>query len=371
MTIWYKTEDTSSDSGTQFLNAVLSSIAADVPPPSLSKNTPKPTAYSAVRPNIKSATPTLKRKAVDDLQEQNIKVLKDNTTNGGQGGRSTVATAQLAKPQKPTLATSPSALSVPYRGTIKAGLNTASSLITPVSDPPKSAPKRGSYAEIMARATAAAQVVKPVVGVIKHRPKDALSIKKEILLHKKGLKKNRSPDSKDAPRRAPNGFVGTSGAKSNTEARPRKKTVSPPAYRGTAAPKPQPSYKGTMKPVASSMGLPAGQKASAAALPRSRSTSMGLPSGSADRRNRYLSEDEEDEELDEEGYDEEEDLGGSSDDDMEADFLDVEEEESVAAKAARKEDEEQARIELQMKRDKEERRKRLEQLAKSAKQRSY
>lgn len=232
----------------------------------------------------------------------------------------------------------------------------------------------------MARAKTTTETPKSAVGVIRHRPKEALSMKKEILLQKKGLKKKPSPDPKDGVRRGiPANVTGPqsttkTNTKNNPESRPRRKTLSPPAYRGTAAPvKPQPSYKGTMKPAMSLKTLSAGRKNSATAdgrLARSRSTSMGRR---LDRSNRYLSEDEEDilDEEDEPGDDDREGGYDESSDDMEAGFSDVEEEETLATKTAKKEDEEQLRIELQMKRDKEERKRKLEQLAKNAKQRSY
>ena len=117
---------------------------------------------------------------------------------------------------------------------------------------------------------------------------------------------------------------------------------------------------------------PLGRKNSTAdkAFPRSRSASTGRPSALKDRYNRYLSESEDDED-DEEDNDDGDDFGGGSSDDMEAGFSDVEEEEVTAAKVARKEDDEQAQIELQMKREKAERKKRLQQMAKSAKKRAY
>lgn len=286
---------------------------------------------------------------------------------------STTAT-QAFKARRPALATSSSALVVPYRGTSKANPNSASP-ITPVGDTPKAAPKKGSYAEIMARAKAS-QAAAPAVGTIKHKPKETLSNKKEILLHKQGRLNKTKPGSKDALGRdvPPDGRPSPSPGPSAMRTKPdvggsSKKAVAPTTYKGTATARPQPSYKGTMKPVASP-NL-SGRKNSIAdkGPSRSRSVSMGRPSISHDRYNRYLSEDEEDDDLDEDG--DEDDRGGESTDDMEAGFSDVEEEEQHAIKFAKKEDEEQARIELQLKREKEDRKKRLELMAKSAKKRSF
>lgn len=348
----------------QFLNAVLSSIGGDGPPPSL------PRAQSS-RPGSSHSGSVNKRKAEDGLTRPNDKVPKESGVSGPSAGSSTATFKQAFKAQRPTLATSSSALAVPYRGTSKANPNFASP-ITPIGDAPKAAPKKGSYAEIMARAKAS-QAGALAVGTIKHKPKETLSNKKEILLHKQGRLNKTKPGSKDALGRdvpldgRPSAGPGPSGMKTKSETgTSSKKAVAPPTYKGTATVKPQPSYKGTMKPVASPN--PSGRKNSAPEKgpSRSRSVSMGRPSISQDRHNRYLSEDEDDD-LDED----EDDMGGESTDDMEAGFSDVEEEEQHAIKFAKKEDEEQASIELKMKREKEERKKRLELMAKSAKKRSF
>ena len=62
---------------------------------------------------------------------------------------------------------------------------------------------------------------------------------------------------------------------------------------------------------------------------------------------------------------------GEDSDDMEAGFSDVEQEESAAARAARKEDEEEAKLEAKLKTEKEERKKRLAEMARRAKPQRY
>lgn len=370
---------------TQFLNAVLSSIGGDGPPPSLPRaqlSRPGSSHSGSIndreRPcaqtGLQSSTSGLKRKAEDESARSNNKAPKESRMTGPSAGLSSANPRQAVKAQRPTIATSSSALAVPYRGTGKPNPNSASP-VTPVGDAPKAAPKKGSYAEIMARAKAS-QAAAPAVGTIKHKPKETLSNKKEILLHKQGRLNKIKPGPKDAlgrdvpPDGRPSPGAGPSSARTKSEiGGSGKKAVAPPTYKGTATPKPQPSYKGTMKPVVSPN--PTGHKYSATdkGPSRSRSISMGRPSISRDRYNRYLSEDEEDEDLEEDEDDD--DMGGESTDDMEAGFSDVEEEEQHAIKFAKKEDEEQSRIELQLKREKEDRKKRLELMAKSAKKRSF
>lgn len=369
----------------QFLNAVLSSIGGDGPPPSLPRaQLSRPgSSHSgslndrdrlSARTGLHSSTSDLKRKAEDGLSRSNDKVPKESRGTGPSAVLPSTTAKQTFKAQRPALATSSSALVVPYRGTSKAN-PTPASPITPVGDTPKAAPKKGSYAEIMARAKAS-QAAAPAVGTIKHKPKETLSNKKEILLHKQGRLNKTKPSSKDAlgrdvpPDGRPSPSPGPSAMRTKSDVGgSSKKTVAPTTYKGTATARPQPSYKGTMKPVASP-NL-SGRKNSIAdkGPSRSRSVSMGRPSISHDRYNRYLSEDEEDDDLDEDG--DEDDRGGESTDDMEAGFSDVEEEEQHAIKFAKKEDEEQAKIELQLKREKEDRKKRLEFMAKSAKKRSF
>lgn len=364
----------------QFLNAVLSSIGGDGPPPSLPRaqssrpgsshrGTVSDRERLSARTGLQSSTSDLKRKAEEGLSRSNEKAPKESRLNGPSAGSSSATPKQEVKTQRPTLATSSSTLAVPYRGTSKVNPNSASPM-TPVGDTPKAAPKKGSFAEIMARAKAS-QAVPPAVGTIKHKPKETLSNKKEILLHKQGRLKKVKPDSKDALSRdvssdgRPNPGPGPPVMRTKSETGvSSKKAVPPQTYKGTATAKPQPSYKGTMKPVASLD--PSGRKNSAAdkGPSRIRNVSMGRPSTFRDR---YLSEDEED--LDED--EDEDDMGGESTDDMEAGFSDVEEEEEHATKFARKEDDEQAKIELQLKRDKEARKKRLEMMAKNAKKRSF
>lgn len=368
----------------QFLNTILSSIGGDGPPPLPRAQSSRPgSSHSGLvkdrerlsaRTGLQSSTSDLKRKAADGLSRSNDKVPKESRVTGPSAGSSSTKPEQASKAQRPTLATSPSTLAVPYRGTSKTNPN-FTSRITPVSDTPKAAPKKGSYAEIMARAKAL-QGAAPVVGTIKHKPKETLSNKKEILLHKQGRLNKTKLVSKDAlggdipPDGRPSPGPGPSAMRTKSEVGGSgKKTVPLSTYKGTATARPQPSYKGTMKSVASPN--PSGRKISAAdkGPSRSRSVSIGRPSTSQDRHNRYLFEDEEDDDLDED--EDEDDMGGESTDDMEAGFSDVEEEEQHAIKFAKKEDDEQARIELKLKREKEERRKRLELMAKSAKKRSF
>ena len=312
---------------------------------------------TAVQSSILSAGQ--KRKAEEPLPAPKPKIVKEDQAQRQGNEASVSAEVSTKKPiERPTVSTSKSALAVPYRGMSRPSPSSPSpASASPTTAPAKSGPpKKGSYAEIMARA---ATNNKPQLGVIKHKPKDTISAKKEIMMRKNGLLPNGKAVKKDA-RNSKSGRNSDSPVRSTANSKSPnlacKKAPPQPSYKGTAAPKPQPTYKGTMnmKP-GSSIANTARRKDSK--NDRSRSSSIN-PS----RRDiEYESEEEEDEdELDEEnGYSDESD-------DMEAGAFEVEQEETAATRAARKEDEEQLRIENQLKKEKEDRRKRLAAMAAKA-----
>lgn len=274
------------------------------------------------------------------------KIMK-NSMASGQIPRPT-ATNPLERPSKPPTTVSSSSTAMPYRGTVRPEPASATPP-TPTRDALK-APKKGSYAEIMARAKA--NQSKPPVGTISHKPKEQIapSYKKELKLKKKAMKAKKL-GIKDSSRPGSSGSLSSSPAPGSIA----NKKIAAPAYKGTAKSKPQlpqPTYKGTMKPASSTTKIPAARDRDA--VPRK------------PRYDEYAATDEDD--LDDV---EEDEYGSDGSDDMEAGFTDVEQEETLAAKAARKEDEEEARLEAKLKKEKEERRKRLEQLAKKAKPQRY
>lgn len=298
-----------------------------------------------------------KRKAEDGLSGLNGKIVKRSISEGPSSRVAPPADPQPAKPNIPSKSASslPSKVAVPYRGTSK--LNPASSATVTACPTPTipageaaKTPKKGSYAEIMARARAT-QAKPPAVGVISHKPKDkiAISHKKELKMTKKALKDRKSGIKEDS-RPSSSGSVSSSPAPRSSK--PTKAPKPQPAYKGTAKPKPQPIYKGTMKPEGS--------------IPRTSASKDRDSHASRSRCDEYAATDEEDlDDVEEDQY------GSEESDDMEAGFSDVEQEESAAAKAARKEDEEEARLEAQLKKEKEDRRKRLEAMAKKAKPPRY
>ena len=222
----------------------------------------------------------------------------------------------------------------------------------------KAPPKKGSFAEIMARAESARQAAAAApLGVIKHKPKEKLSAKKEILMRKKGLSMRGKEEDKVKIADRGTSNPSASGSMDRANGKPKLKNAPPTGYTGTAKPKPQPSYKGTMKPDMNSRSLHRKDKSAVSdesddGRPRFKKS---LPS----RRKDFDSEDEE-----AYGLDDEEDFdSGAESSDMEAGFSDVELEDERAARVAREEDERESRLLDQKKREKEDRRRRMEAIA--------
>ena len=372
------------DTLAQFLNSVLSSIGGNgasisTPPAPAAKSSGANSgshnnqAQNESRIAVGSVPQTNKRKAEDVLARPESKNLKNGVVDGQISRAAPPTDPRLSKPaasgatlpSKSTATSGPnckpsnsapnltSKPNIPYRGTSRpnpgsAAAPTPANPATPTTTAGETAkaPKKGSYAEIMARANAT-QSKAPVIGVISHKPKDQmpLSYKKELKMKKKALK-NKKLGIKTNDRPSSSGSLSSSPAPGTTNAKKHPE----PTYKGTAKPpKPQPTYRGTMAPTSS-------------ALPKS---TRVKPAKS--RYDEYAATDEDDlDDIEEDEYGSEEES-----DDMEAGFSDVEQEESAAARAARKEDEEEAKLEAKLKNEKEERKRRLAEMARKAKPQRY
>ncbi|KOS19698.1 hypothetical protein ESCO_001149 [Escovopsis weberi] len=245
---------------------------------------------------------------------------------------------------------------------------------------PKGQPKRGSYAEILARGQRA-QAVMGQVGKIQHKKVEKGSIKKDAPVPreevakkplvaaqgrrpvsgysgtaKPALQRNGSMERAAASRNragapAPKpGAAGKKSAAAEVEKKVKKAALATTGYTGTARPRPEAPSK---KPNA-----PRGGALLNLAAPRARTS----------QQSRY--EDDYDEELDDFiDYDDEEegppryDYASDASSDMEAGIDDIDDEERQAERIARREDLEQERLEKTLKNAKEERkRKALEAL---------
>lgn len=220
----------------------------------------------------------------------------------------------------------------------------------PSNDPPKP-PKKGSYAEIMARGQAAQKVLGQV-GKIQHKKIERLPSRREreqLKAQRAGkIQKGLAPNSKFQKIGQPAISDGSKkGVKGKVEHVPEKKVkkaaLATTGYAGTARPKPGSSgYSSRPTPGSSSH--------------QSRYDDR--------KRSAYTDDDDGNE-------DEEPDYESDVSSDMEAAAFEVDEEEEMAARIARREDAEALNEENRLKREKEEKKRRLMAMAKKAKPVSY
>ncbi|ETN37346.1 uncharacterized protein HMPREF1541_08337 [Cyphellophora europaea CBS 101466] len=315
-----------------FLGGIVSSIGGDKapPPPQLPKKSattnsartvtapPKPTS----RPSTPSQMSGVKRKAEEPASAVSYKSTKP--ASGAEGG--TVPHKPAAPPlnaPRPQADKAP----VPHIQTDKmAKAAPAKPSPTAAVSSPKPPPSKGSYAELMARAKAQNSVQK--IGVITHNkaaPKEKLS---------KRAEQRRSEEEK--ARREKSGNGGPRKADGRRSASPMKNGVQEGRISKAST---KPGYKGTL-------GMSAGRE-----RPRQ---------PKASRYDSYLGTDEEDNS----DVEDEDDYGdGYESSDMEGGFDDLESEEQAALRLAKADDARELALENQLKREKEERRRRLMNLA--------
>jgi protein SPT2 len=233
------------------------------------------------------------------------------------------------------------------------------------------APKKGSFAEIMARGKQNAEKMGQV-GKIQHkriekplskRERAELDAQKAAKMSKNigpGGKFSNTPGAKAINGKmsvagGSNGKMGKNGKAGPTE--PEKKikkaALATTGYAGTARPKP---------------GAKPGQKSSHASSSRDRDRYGRKPPALGSRHDRYDSYEDDEEDLMEEDEEEDDQPDYESDvsSDMEAAAFEVDEEEELAAKIARKEDAEALAEENRLKREKAEKKKRLMAMAAKA-----
>ena len=212
--------------------------------------------------------------------------------------------------------------------------------------------KKGSYAEILARAKAAQSGAHAQIGKIQHKPIEKRLNKKERKEQEtQELQSQRGPKKASRLGAKTNSKDGRNGAQESGGKISKKAGVAP-AKKVKKAALATTGYKGTARPIPM---LARGKTSSSA------SRANGKDQAGQSRRSIYATEEEEDEEDEDEDEDEEEQEDYYSDEssDMEAAVYEVDEEEERATRIARKEDEAAAREEARLKREKEEKRRRL------------
>lgn len=258
-----------------------------------------------------------------------------------------------AKPLTPTAA------ATPYRGTLKGSSSApaarpqtakpcapaakpAASTAPAATDGAPAAPR--GFAAIMAQAKAAQEANKAAgVNTIKHKPVERLTKKERLKLREEAKQKGTAK-----------------GGKAAVADRSRSGTPSDPKSAVKKAP--ETGYKGTMKKAMVALSAPTYTGTMKKAVPGAAQKKDQKKGLGQDKYGGYASwsdlDDAEDD--DEEGYD------SYESDDMEAGFDDVDGEEQLALKSARKEDLEALQEEERLKKEKEERKRRLAALSKSA-----
>jgi protein SPT2 len=235
----------------------------------------------------------------------------------------------------------------------------------PSNDVPKAPPKKGSYAEIMARGQAAQKVLGQV-GKIQHKKIEKIPSRREReeMRAQRAVKiqKGMAPNSKFQKSGQISLQEGKAASKKRVKAaesvpekKVKKAALATTGYAGTARPKPGASVRpGTSTSTSSRYKDRYGRE------------------GSGHRGSRYDDYDD-DEAEEEEEEEEEEELDYQSDvsSDMEAAAFEVDEEEAMAERIARREDAEALAEENRLKREKAEKKRRLIAMAKKAKPMSY
>ena len=330
----------------QFINSVLSSIDDSSSPAQVSEIRRTSVATAKNLETFPSSTGT-KRKAEDDPKGPNVKFSKSSSKSLSEPGLSDSRTSKTPPSVKTKIAEVPSS----YKGTSRPDSST--SLTAASKNVP---PKKGSFAEVLARAK---QNQGAPVGTITHKAKDKLSAKKEIALEKGSA--TRKP-TKGMTGRATDAGKPTDLAirKAASDKKLGEKAAKRAPYRGTSRPvnKPQTSgYQGTAKakPQSSYQGTSRVSKIAESSKRAYYSDSEPRPSKLQSSSRHHRKEEDYDEDSD--GYDSEDPYTYASEDysDMDAGFDDVEEEDEMAEKLARKEDSaEQARLD-KLKREKDKR----------------
>ncbi|KAL1879129.1 hypothetical protein VTK73DRAFT_7248 [Phialemonium thermophilum] len=253
----------------------------------------------------------------------------------------------------------------------------------PSENGPKPEPKKRSFAEIMARAKAA-QVATPAFGVIQHKPVQKAMSKKE----REQLKEEEARNGKATPRKdgASRPAIANGARHASATAADRRSQIEGESARNTRkttaggakaaafeekkvkkAALATTGYTGTARPRPGSLPWKRGSSSAvdSTSHPRSREAPRygGVLSGA---RRRY--EDEEDDMDDFIEYDDEEPAYGygggyesvnEDESDMEAGLSDIDLEERRAELYARREDQEQEALEKRLKREKEERKRKM------------
>ncbi|EFR02057.1 hypothetical protein MGYG_05060 [Nannizzia gypsea CBS 118893] len=233
--------------------------------------------------------------------------------------------------------------------------NISKPIAAPVSNKP---PPKGSYAAIMAEAKALQNKAPSAVGLIRHQAvaKDKKSKVQQKKITEEAKQRDREPTNRKLSNEKSTAAVPSRNTKEAILKARQAEMSKQDTYKGTARPRP-----GSLPPTRSSESSYSGTSGLPSRRAAGKESSYGRNKGRGAPRNEYLGTDEEDE--GDYGYEDEDDYSDESD--MEAGFLDVEQEEQAALRIAKQEDAEELRLEAAAKKEKMERKMKLNALAKS------
>jgi len=331
-----------------FLGDIVNSIGSEKAP-APPKPLVRPTSTNSQRPPLDGrpgsrpgfpAAPSplngVKRKAEDDSTKLAGKHIRPNPVPGL---TSSVVRRPAAPPLNAPKASDEKAGPV-SRSKIDAAISATKAGTTPPGTPTNATakvPAKGSYADIMARAKQAQEArVQSQVGMIKHQATNREKVSKVAERRRQEEEKAKAAKAKPGER-----SLMTKRDMSRSVS-PAKKGDQPRVAKAPRPPlhAPAASYKGTM-------GLTSSRSQKQAQRKRN-------------KNDEYLATDEEDNSDDgSDGVGEEEDYASDVSSDMEAGAFEVDEEEARALRAAKEEDARELALENSLKREKEERRKRL------------
>ncbi|CAN9104527.1 unnamed protein product [Alternaria alternata] len=337
---------------------------------------PRPVSRPSGGANGASQPPQLKRKASGPVESGQVKIQRKEAVGGPAQPNGVARATSSPATSKPTPSASTTA--VPYRGTaapasskpanppVRKPLQSSNApaarlkATAPVPAPaPKpappatstpassAAPKKGYLA--MLQKAKEKDATKPIAPPIKHEPTKILSRKERLAL--------KAEASAWAKGKKPVAGLPSRVLDPKADPSKEKKKPSEVGYQGTARPAKKPvevGYKGTARPAS----------APATSIRNGTPAVKAKPNPAKGRYDGYADWDE----LSD-MEDEEEDYASDASSDMEGGIWDVEEEEQIALKVAKKEDAEALAEENRLKREKEERKKKLAAMAAKAKKR--
>jgi hypothetical protein len=322
-----------------FFGDLVSSIGTDkVPPPRPpsrpnSANTPRPANSDIKNGPRQNANAAVAMSAGTKRKADEISTVSKVSKTAPEAA----LTRQAAPPLHASKAQPPKASTAPGSQPNQPMASSRPKPSTPVTPAESKPAPKGSYAEMMARAKLSAeQRAQSAVGMIKHQ--DTKKDKMSKLAERRKMEQDKARGVNPVSTTIKNGRPVSRRSASPAKIEPAKAKPAAPA---------KSTYKGTM-------GMSASRRAESKGRPKAR------------RYDEYLGTDEEDNsDIDED----EDDYGSNASSDMEAGFDDMEVEESRALKSAKEDDARELALENQLKREKDERRRKLESLAASKRKR--